>query len=114
MSEFRETADNCRKSLSFPPISRNSREIGAKVHQFLMNKFINSSRFGDELLFISNIGGGRARARGGPAGEQRDRRDEGAAGAADGGADGQAGGRGRRSRPRGPGRALPAAQPAAQ
>ena len=28
---------------------------GAKVHQFLMNKFVNSSRFGDELLFISNL-----------------------------------------------------------
>ena len=55
LSEFREIADNCRKSLSFAPISRNSRENGAKVHQFLMNKFINSSKFGDELLFISNL-----------------------------------------------------------
>ena len=47
LSEFQEIADNCRKSLSFAPISRNSRKNGAKVHQFLINKFINSSRFGN-------------------------------------------------------------------
>ena len=41
-------------------ISRKIREKfaknGAKVHQFLMNKFINSSKFNDELPFISNLG----------------------------------------------------------
>ena len=31
---FREIADNCRKSLSFAPISRNSRENGAKFINF--------------------------------------------------------------------------------
>ena len=72
VSEFREIADNCRKSLSFAPIPRNSRENGAKVHQFLMNKFINSSKFGDEQLFISNLDGwarglGAADGGGGPA-----------------------------------------------
>ena len=50
------------KSLSFAPFSQNSRENSAKVHQFLMNKFINSSKFGDELLFISNLAEWSARA----------------------------------------------------